>query len=164
MATLRIRQLDDKTKSRLRVRAAHHGRSMQEEAREILRSAQTALSPERANLAETIHGRFAEFGEIEFELPRLMRSKPCPSVLAWVARQPATELCTTSITEAEILRGIEMLIESKRREALLEAADAMFAGDLADRNFGFESDAARVFSKIVAHRRAVGSPISHADA
>jgi predicted nucleic acid-binding protein len=129
-----------------------------------LPSALTAFSPERANLAETIHGRFAEFGEIEFELPRFMRSKPCPSVLAWVARQLATELCTTSITEAEILRGIEMLIESKRREALLGAADAMFAEDLADRNFGFESDAARVFSKIVAHRRAVGSPISHADA
>jgi hypothetical protein len=33
MATLTIRQLDQKTKTRLRVRAAHHGRSMEEEAR-----------------------------------------------------------------------------------------------------------------------------------
>ena len=59
MATLTIRQLDEKTKARLRVRAAHHGRSMEEEAREILRSALTTASPVRGNLAEAIHRRFA---------------------------------------------------------------------------------------------------------
>jgi plasmid stability protein len=53
MATLTIRQLDEKTKTRLRIRAAHHGRSMEEEAREILRSALTAASPAKGNLAET---------------------------------------------------------------------------------------------------------------
>lgn len=44
MATLTIRQLDEKTKTRLRVRADQHGRSMGEEAREILRSALTPSS------------------------------------------------------------------------------------------------------------------------
>jgi predicted nucleic acid-binding protein len=97
-------------------------------------------------------------------LSELMRSEPSPRVLAWVARQPATELCTTSITEAEILYGIELLVKSKRRDGLLQAAEAMFAEDLAGRIFGFESDAARVFSEIAAHRGAVGRPISHADA
>src|SRR5258707_8521872 len=78
MATLTIRQLDEKTKTRLRVRAAHHGRSMEEEAREILRSALTASSPVKGNLAETIHRRFAAFGGLEFELPRrdAMRQAP----------------------------------------------------------------------------------------
>jgi plasmid stability protein len=70
MATLTIRQLDGKTKTRLKVRAAHHGRSMEEEAREILRSALTATSPIKRNLAETIHRRFAEFGGLEFAVPR----------------------------------------------------------------------------------------------
>jgi plasmid stability protein len=70
MATLTIRQLDEKTKTRLRVRAAHHGRSMEEEAREILRSALTAASPMKGNLAETIRRRFAAFGGHELELPR----------------------------------------------------------------------------------------------
>lgn len=65
MATLTIRQLDEKTKARLRVRAAHHGRSMEEEAREILRSALTAFSPTPVNLAETIQRRFARFGGVE---------------------------------------------------------------------------------------------------
>ena len=70
MATLTIRQLDEKTKTRLRVRAAHHGRSMEEEAREILRSALTAASPVKGNLAEAIHRRFAALGGHELELPR----------------------------------------------------------------------------------------------
>jgi plasmid stability protein len=78
MATLTIRQLDEKTKTRLRVRAAHHGRSMEEEAREILRSALTASTPGTGNLAEAIRRRFAVFGGLEFELPRrdAMRHTP----------------------------------------------------------------------------------------
>jgi len=69
MATLTIRQLDQKTKTRLRVRAAHHGRSMEEEAREILRSALTTSSRSKGNLAEAIRRRCASFGGIELSLP-----------------------------------------------------------------------------------------------
>lgn len=78
MATLTIRQLDDKIKSRLRVRAAHHGRSMEEEAREILRSALAGSSTGKGNLAEAIRRRFAASGGLEFELPRrdAMRHEP----------------------------------------------------------------------------------------
>ena len=70
MATLTIRQLDQKTKTLLRVRAAHHGRSMEEEAREILRSALTTSSPTKESLAETIRRRFAAFGGFDLQLPR----------------------------------------------------------------------------------------------
>ena len=71
MATITIRQLDEKTKSRLRIRAAHHGRSMEEEAREILRSALTSSAPIKGNLAESIQRRFASFGGID--LPPVRR-------------------------------------------------------------------------------------------
>jgi toxin FitB len=97
-------------------------------------------------------------------LSELMRPKPFHRVAAWVAKQPAIELFTTSITEAEIFYGIELLSKGKRREGLLAAAEAMFAEDFAGRIFGFESDAARVFSSIAAHRRQLGRPITHADA
>ena len=70
MATLTIRQLDDRTKARLRVRAAHHGRSMEEEAREILRSALTIVKPAKDNLADSIRRRFAPFGGVELEIPK----------------------------------------------------------------------------------------------
>lgn len=78
MATLVIRRLDEKTKTRLRVRAAHHGRSMEEEAREILRSALTASPPVNQNLAETIRRRLAAIGGVNLELPRRgpMREPP----------------------------------------------------------------------------------------
>ena len=78
MASLTIRKLDDPLKARLRVQAAVHGRSMEEEARTILRA---ALSPEPAhpgNLAEAIQARFARYGGVELEpLPReLVRDPP----------------------------------------------------------------------------------------
>ena len=78
MATLTIRQLDEKTKTRLRIRAAHHGRSMEEEAREILRSALTTSSPAKGNLAEAIRRRFAAFGGIELAPVKrdALRDKP----------------------------------------------------------------------------------------
>ena len=78
MATLTIRQLDEKTKTRLRVRAAHNGRSMEEEAREILRSALRASPAVTENLSEAIRKRFAEFGGLELTLPRrdLIREAP----------------------------------------------------------------------------------------
>ncbi len=97
-------------------------------------------------------------------ISELMRPKPSPQVAGWVAKQVATELATTSITEAEILYGIEVLNKSKRHDQLLAAAEAMFAEDFAGRIFAFDSDAARNFAGIAAGRRALGRPISHPDA
>jgi plasmid stability protein len=62
--------LDEKTKARLRVRAAHHGRSMEEAAREILRSVLTAAPPTSENLLGTIQRRFARFGGVELPVPK----------------------------------------------------------------------------------------------
>jgi hypothetical protein len=97
-------------------------------------------------------------------LSELMRPKPSARVVAWVAKQPAVELFTTAVTEAEIFYGIELITKGKRRAGLLAAAEAMFAEDFMGRVFAFESYAARAFSEIAAHRRALGRPISHADA
>jgi len=70
MAAITIRRLDEKTKVRLRIQAAHHGRSMEEEAREILRSSLSDSRPAKRNLAETIRRRFAALGGVKLELPR----------------------------------------------------------------------------------------------
>jgi len=97
-------------------------------------------------------------------LSELMRPKPSPRVAAWIAQQAAPDLFTTAITEAEIFCGIELLAKGKRRGGLLAAAEGMFAEDFAGRVLAFESDAAQHFARIAAHRRALGRPISHADA
>jgi antitoxin FitA len=69
MASITIRNLDDGLKRRLRVRAAEHGRSMEEEAREILRQAVVGGTGAPTNLGQAIHARFAAIGGIELELP-----------------------------------------------------------------------------------------------
>lgn len=71
MASLTIRNLDDRLKSRLRIQAATHGHSMEEEARTILRAALSADAVEPGNLADAIQARFAPYGGVELEpLPR----------------------------------------------------------------------------------------------
>jgi antitoxin FitA len=69
MASITIRNLDERTKARLRVRAAQHGRSMEEEARTLLRAALRDEAPPRSNLAEAIRARFRRLGGVELRLP-----------------------------------------------------------------------------------------------
>lgn len=65
-----IRKLDAQLKKRLRVRAASRGRSMEEEAREILRAALSAEPHQsRHNLADRIRGRIAKVGGVELDTP-----------------------------------------------------------------------------------------------
>jgi plasmid stability protein len=68
MASITIRNLDDGLKRSLRVRATKHGRSMEEEAREILRQA-VEPSTVPGNLGQTIHARFAAIGGVELDVP-----------------------------------------------------------------------------------------------
>ena len=68
MASITIRNLEEDVKTRLRVRAAGNGRSMEEEARLILRDAVGRKTGSR-NLAEAIRARIAPLGGVELELP-----------------------------------------------------------------------------------------------
>ena len=77
MASITIRRLEDATKERLRVRASHHGRSMEQEAREILRAALTGKRGTERNMAESIRQRFATLGGVELpDLPREPMRRP----------------------------------------------------------------------------------------
>ena len=68
MSSITIRNLDDSLKRGLRIRAAENGRSMEAEAREILRQAIGRRAPPE-NLGETIHRRFAAMGGVDLDLP-----------------------------------------------------------------------------------------------
>jgi antitoxin FitA len=72
MASITIRNLEETTKRKLKVRAAINGRSMEQEAREILNHAlrQKPRSPRTgADLVAAIRKRFAPLGGVELELP-----------------------------------------------------------------------------------------------
>ena len=64
MAALTIRNLEDSLKGRLRMRAAARGRSMEEEARQILRAALSESPPVSTDLAGRIRQRFAKLGDV----------------------------------------------------------------------------------------------------
>ena len=68
MASLTIRNLEEDIKHRLRIRAAERGRSMEEEAREILRMAVSAPFPAR-NLAASMRARLSSEQRAELEIP-----------------------------------------------------------------------------------------------
>jgi plasmid stability protein len=68
MASITIRNLEDDIKQRLRVRAAQHGRSMEEEAREILRRVMGEAAPPR-DLAAAIRARLAPADRLDIALP-----------------------------------------------------------------------------------------------
>lgn len=77
MAVMTIRNIDDEIKARLRVRAAIHGRSMEDEARDILRSALSTEVPRPRNLGQAIHQRFAALGGVELPVvPREALRQP----------------------------------------------------------------------------------------
>jgi len=69
MATMTIRNIDDELKARLRVQAAVHGRSMEDEARDILRAALSAEPVRASSLIEAIRARVEPLGGVELELP-----------------------------------------------------------------------------------------------
>lgn len=71
MAVMTIRNIDDAIKNRLRLRAAMHGRSMEDEARDILRSALSTEIPRPRNLGQAINERFGTLEGVELpDLPR----------------------------------------------------------------------------------------------
>jgi len=80
MATITIRNLDEKVKRKLQVRAALNGRSMEAEAREALSLFLTKSQKEpRQRLGTATHRRFARFDGIELQIPpRQFSSRPVP--------------------------------------------------------------------------------------
>lgn len=68
MASMTIRNLDEQLKRRLRVQAAQHGKSMEDEARDILRAALSREPAASANLADAIHSRFKALGGVDLPM------------------------------------------------------------------------------------------------
>ncbi len=74
MAQILVRQIDDDTKSKLQRLARQHGRSTEEEVREILRNAVREVDEPPAKLGSRIAARFSGVG-LRREIPEL-RGQP----------------------------------------------------------------------------------------
>ncbi len=93
----------------------------------------------------------------------LMRPDPSSNVVDWVARQVVPRLYLSTISEAELRYGVEILPAGERRTRLLDEVEGMLSEDFAGRILPFDSAAAHAYAVIAAARRAAGRPINHAD-
>jgi predicted nucleic acid-binding protein len=96
-------------------------------------------------------------------LSAVMVSSPEPKVAAWLAAQRADLLFTAAVCQAEILSGIAVLPQGRRRDGLQAAAATMFQQDFAGRVLPFDTEAATIYADLFAARRRAGRPSSMAD-
>lgn len=80
MGTLTIRNLEDPLKSRLRMRAAARNRSMEEEARQILRAALQEPGVPTQDLATRIRARFSALGDVALPMEPREAVRPSPDL------------------------------------------------------------------------------------
>lgn len=96
-------------------------------------------------------------------LSAIMGSQPVPEVAAWIGGQPENLLFTASVCQAEVLSGLAVMPEGRRRFALEAAARAMFMEDFEGRVLPFDMEAAIAYADIFAARRRAGRPIATLD-
>ncbi len=97
-------------------------------------------------------------------LSETVRPKPDSRVARWINCQPAETLFTTAVTQGEVLYGIAILPEGKRRAALERMMQDVFGRGFAGRILPFDDAAAVPFAEIMARRRRAGRPIAQIDA
>jgi predicted nucleic acid-binding protein len=96
-------------------------------------------------------------------LSALMMMQPPPEIAAWVSAQPDDLLFTAAVCQAEILAGIAILPEGRRRAELTAAAQAMFSEDFEARVLPFDTLAARDYADMYAACRRTGRPAAALD-
>jgi predicted nucleic acid-binding protein len=81
-------------------------------------------------------------------LSAMMSARPSPELAAWIAGQPEDALYTTAICQAEILAGLAVMPDGRRRVALETAAQAIFADDFNGRVLPFDAAAPAACAEI----------------
>jgi toxin FitB len=85
------------------------------------------------------------------------------NVISEVIGTPASSRVLTSVTQAELFYGVELLAEGKRRSFLSNAIEKLFSEDFAERILPFDDQAARLYGKILTGRQSIGRPMSQLD-
>jgi antitoxin FitA len=80
MTSLTIRNVDDVTKQRLRVQAALHGVSMEEEVRRILKKELMRPAAAQSGLGRHLQNHFAGLASEAFDLPQRQAPRCAPEL------------------------------------------------------------------------------------
>jgi len=86
-----------------------------------------------------------------------------PGVQSWLDEQIAETLYITSISISELLLGVELLPDGKRKEGLAVALSDLLVTLFGDRVLPFDLDAAAMYAARISKTRAAGRAISMAD-
>lgn len=96
-------------------------------------------------------------------ISELMKTAPNQQVISWLDRQDAMTLFTTSVTIAEIIYGLDVLPEGKRRDYLETAFSQVLNDAFKHRILTFDEPAALVYGKLMGSRKRSGHPLSLLD-
>ena len=96
-------------------------------------------------------------------LSAMMRLDPVPEVRAWMAGRDRDLFFTTCVSQAEILSGLAIMVDGRRRRDLQALAAELFAEEFEGRILSFDSAAATAYGEIFAARRNAGRPIQSMD-
>lgn len=93
----------------------------------------------------------------------LMRPAPDQKVVAWLDAQIAETLYLAAVSLAELLLGIAILPESRRKRELEAAVAGQATAMFGPRVLPFDAEAATVFAAVVSRARSAGYVIGMAD-
>lgn len=93
-----------------------------------------------------------------------IRAEPDEHVVSWISAQAPSSMFITTLTQAEMLYGLELLPDGQRRDDLVAAVRSILAEEFPGRILSFDSPAASAYALIAAGRRALGRPMSTVDA
>jgi predicted nucleic acid-binding protein len=96
-------------------------------------------------------------------ISEVMKASPAVRVTKWLASHPHSRIFTTSVTQAEIFFGLELMPHGRKRDALYDAAATMFREKFVDHVLAFDSHASHIFAAIASARRKTGQPIGQFD-
>ena len=92
-----------------------------------------------------------------------MRPAGSPAVLDWLDRQMAETLYLTATSLSELLTGVEILPEGRRKEAMAAMMGGLVKALFGERVLAFDAPAARAYAQVVSRARAKGYSIAVAD-
>ncbi len=97
-------------------------------------------------------------------ISEMLKPMPAPKVDRWLASQSFDSVFTTAITRAELLYGLHLMPEGRRKLELQAAITPILDIDFAARILPFDTHAADLYADLAAKRRRDGRPISQFDA
>ncbi|MGJ3232599.1 MAG: PIN domain-containing protein [Oceanicaulis sp.] len=96
-------------------------------------------------------------------ISEVLRERPDPGVTDWLDAQDGDRLFLSTVSEAELLYGVAILPEGRRKAALADLLAQVLGETFNGQILAFDSAAADAYAAIAAGRRAAGRPISSFD-